>query len=89
VCKNEYVVVEPEELKEIAPATATTMDIIQVVRESEVDPLYLEGSYYVTPGAKVSKPYALFTKAPAATKYSAIAESLPARRSLFRRSGRP
>jgi len=38
--KDEYVVVEEEELKKIAPHTATTMEIIQFVREDEVDPIY-------------------------------------------------
>jgi DNA end-binding protein Ku len=74
VRKNVYVLVEPEELKKIEPPTATTMEIVQFVRESEVDPIYLESSYYVAPGDKVGKPYALFARALATTKYSAIAK---------------
>ena len=35
--KGEYVIVEDDELKSIAPATAGTMDIVQFVREGEVD----------------------------------------------------
>ena len=53
--KGEYVVVEDKELKEIAPPTATTMDIVQFVRETEVDPIYFERSYYVAPGENVEK----------------------------------
>jgi len=71
---GEYVVVEDEELKKIAPATASTMEIVQFVREDEVDPIYFERSYYVAPGEEVTKPYGLFTKALQQTKYSAIAK---------------
>src|SRR5579872_3569996 len=45
--KGEYVVVEPEELKSIEPPTAATMEIVQFARESEVDPIYFESSYYL------------------------------------------
>src|SRR3981189_3236492 len=47
--KGEYVVVEDEDLKKIAPPTATTMDIVQFVKEGEVDPIFFETSYYVAP----------------------------------------
>jgi DNA end-binding protein Ku len=72
--KGKYVVVEEEELKAIAPPTANTMDIVQFVEDSEVDAIYLERSYYVSPGDKVSKPYALFMKALQESKRSAIAK---------------
>src|ERR1700723_1094398 len=38
--KGEYVVIEDEDLKKIAPATATTLEIVQFVKESDVDPIY-------------------------------------------------
>jgi DNA end-binding protein Ku len=72
--KGEYVVVEDEELKNIAPSTASTMDILQFVREAEVDPIYFEKSYYVAPGEGGSKPYGLFLKALEETKFNAIAK---------------
>lgn len=72
--KGEYVVVEDEELKNVAPATATTMDVLQFVRESDVDPIYLEHSYYVAPGEELTKPYAVFCKALKDSGYSAIAK---------------
>jgi DNA end-binding protein Ku len=72
--KDEYVVVDDEDLKKIAPATADTMDILQFVRDDEVDPIYFEHSYYVAPGDNVTKPYGLFFKALKETKYSALAK---------------
>jgi DNA end-binding protein Ku len=74
VGKGEYVVVADEELRGIAPATAETMEILNFVDEAEVDPIYFERSYYVAPGEKVGKPYALFMKALQTTKFSAIAK---------------
>jgi DNA end-binding protein Ku len=72
--KGEYVVVDDDELKNVAPPTARTMDIVQFVRNDEVDPIYFERSYYVAPSDDVSKPYALFLKALEETKYNAIAK---------------
>jgi DNA end-binding protein Ku len=72
--KGEYVVLEDEELKNIAPATASTMEIIQFAKDAEVDPVYFESSYYLAPGDDVTKPYALFSKALKESKYSAIAK---------------
>jgi DNA end-binding protein Ku len=72
--KGEYVVVDDEELKKIAPPTASTMDILQFVSETEVDPIYFEKSYYVAPGDGGSKPYGLFMKALQETKFNAIAK---------------
>jgi DNA end-binding protein Ku len=72
--KNRYVVVEPEDLEKIAPKTATVMEILRFVRMEEVDPLFLEKSYYVTPEEAVSKPYSLLLAAMRETKYDALAK---------------
>jgi DNA end-binding protein Ku len=74
VSKGEYIVVEDEELKKIAPTTATTMDILQFVGKDDVDPLYFEKSYYVAPESKTAKPYSLFMAALEDTKQDAIAK---------------
>jgi len=74
VSKGEYIAVDEEDLKKIAPATATTMEILQFVREKEIDPLYFESSYYVAPDEAVSKPYELFFQALKETEYDAIAK---------------
>jgi DNA end-binding protein Ku len=72
--KGDYVVVEDEDLKKIAPETATTMDVLQFVARDEVDPLLFESSYYVAPEEKLGKPYALFLAALTETKRNAIAK---------------
>jgi DNA end-binding protein Ku len=72
--KGKYVVVEEDELKKVAPPTATAMEILQFVKSDEVDPLYLEKSYYVAPEQAASKPYGLLLKAMADTQYYAVAK---------------
>lgn len=72
--KNRYVVVEPEDLEKIAPPTATAMEILQFVRMEEVDPIFLEKSYYVSPEEAVSRPYSLLLEAMRQTKYDALAK---------------
>src|SRR5882762_1326994 len=57
--KGDYVVVDDEELKKVAPPTASEMAIVQFVRESEVDPIFFESSYYVAPDKGGDKPYGL------------------------------
>src|SRR5919109_5327667 len=72
--KDEYVVIEPEEIKKIEPKTAKTMEILEFVKENEVDPVYFESSYYMTPEEAGRRPYALLTKALEESKYVAIAK---------------
>jgi DNA end-binding protein Ku len=74
VAKGKYVTVEDDELKKIAPTTATTMEVLQFVGSGDVDPLVFESSYYVAPEEKVSKPYSLFTAALTETKRDAVAK---------------
>jgi DNA end-binding protein Ku len=57
--KDRFVVVDPEELKSIAPKTATEMEIQEFVQLAEIDPVYFETSYYVRPEEAGEKAYAL------------------------------
>jgi DNA end-binding protein Ku len=72
--KGRYVVVTEDDLEKIAPPTAQMMEIVQFVKGAEVDPIFLEKSYYVAPEEDVSKPYGLLTESMRATGYDAIAK---------------
>src|ERR1700731_3090855 len=72
--KDEYVVIEPEEIKKIEPKTAKTMEILEFVKSSEVDPVYFESSFYMVPDEAGRRPYALLTKALEESEYVAIAK---------------
>jgi DNA end-binding protein Ku len=72
--KDEYVVIEPEEIKKIEPKTAKTMEILEFVKSSDVDPIYFESSYYMMPEEAGRRPYALLSKALEESEYVAIAK---------------
>lgn len=72
--KGQYVEVTAEELAKVAPPTATVMEIEQFVNAGEVDPIFLEKSYYVAPEEAVSKPYRLLLAAMNDTKTYAVAK---------------
>ena len=57
--KDRFVVVEPEELKSVAPKTATEMEIQEFVQLAEIDPVYFETSYYLVPEEAGRKAYGL------------------------------
>jgi DNA end-binding protein Ku len=72
--KGEYVIIDPEEIRKIEPKTAKTMEILEFVKSSEVDPVYFESSYYMVPEEAGRRPYALLTKALEESEYVAIAK---------------
>jgi DNA end-binding protein Ku len=72
--EGRYVVVEPEELKSIAPTTTTEMQIEEFVNLAEVDPVYFETSYYVVPEDAGEKAYALLYRSLQTTGLVAVAQ---------------
>ena len=78
--KGKYVAFEPEELEKIAPETTSDMQLIEFVHFSEVDPIYLESSYYVSADKGGEKPYALLFETLKKTGYAAISEFVMHRR---------
>ncbi len=72
--KDRYVVLDDEELKKLAPPTARTMEIQEFVKSEQVDPLYLETSYYMAPDEAGEKPYALLFDALKKTGYVGVAK---------------
>ena len=72
--KDHYVVVQERELDQIAPRSSRVMDVLEFVALDEVDPVYLDASYYVVPDGEVEKPYTLLYEALRRTSYAAIAQ---------------
>ena len=61
--KDRYVVLEDAEIKKAAPASSRVMELQEFVKSQEVDPVYLESSYYLAPDDAGEKPYALLLEA--------------------------
>ncbi|HUQ91150.1 MAG TPA: Ku protein [Bryobacteraceae bacterium] len=71
--KDRYVVVEDEEIKKMAPKSAKVMEILEFVKEEEVDPVYYESSYYMAPEEAGEKPYALLFESLKRSGFVAVA----------------
>ena len=72
--KDHYVVIDDEDIKKVAPKTARVMEILEFVKSDQVDPVYLESSYYVAPDEGGEKPYALLFQALKESEYYALAK---------------
>lgn len=72
--KDQYVLVENEELQKLAPPSARTMEILEFVKLSEIDPIYYETSYYSVPEEAGRKAYSLLLKTMEESGYAAIAK---------------
>jgi DNA end-binding protein Ku len=57
-----------------APKTASVMEIQEFVRADQVDPIFLESSYYMAPDKGGEKPYALLFEALRQAQYYGIAK---------------
>ena len=72
--KGRYVIIEPEELKKITPASARTAEILGFVKASQVDPLYFDASYLAMPEKENEKAYVLLVKVLEESERVAIAK---------------
>ncbi len=63
ISKGEYVILDPEEIEEAKPESATTIEIGDFVKLEEIDPIYFEKTYYLEPTDVGAKPYALLRRA--------------------------
>jgi len=70
--KGQYVVVDEQEVRSLAPKTSTEMQIVEFVHFDEIDPVYLETSYYLAPEESGEKAYTLLYNAMRETGYAAI-----------------
>ena len=72
--KDHYVVIDDEDIKKVAPRTAKVMEILEFVKADQVDPIYLESSYYVAPDEGGEKAYALLFTALKDSGYYGVAK---------------
>ncbi len=85
ITKNNYVIIEKEEIENIKLKTTNTIEIKEFINSEEIDPLFVEKSYYIGPdtgkkkkgvnnttNAIPAKAYSLFVKILNETKKVAI-----------------
>jgi len=61
--KGKFVVLTDEDFKTAAVEQSKTIDILDFVKEEEIDPRYFETPYYLVPAKGGEKPYALLREA--------------------------
>lgn len=57
--KDQYVLIDENDLERAKPATSSAMEILEFVKASDVDPVFLEGSYFAVPDTAGERAYAL------------------------------
>ena len=72
--KDQYVLFSEEELDKIEPPSAHVMEILEFVKLKEMDPLYFDSSYYISPEDAGLKAYQLLMNAMSESGYGAIAK---------------
>jgi len=72
--KDQYVLFSEEELDKIEPPSAHVMEILEFVKLDEMDPLYFDSSYYLSPEDAGVKAYKLLIDAMKESGYGAIAK---------------
>jgi DNA end-binding protein Ku len=72
VAPGQYVVVDDDDVKALAPRASRTIEIEDFVDLEQIDPLYFEQPYYLAPEAQALKPYKLLVEAMTELKKVAI-----------------
>ena len=72
--RREYVLVDNEELKKITPKSGKAMEILAFVKQQQIDPIYLDTSYFTLPDKDADKAYQVLLKAPEDTGRVGIAQ---------------
>ncbi|SHF45367.1 DNA end-binding protein Ku [Modicisalibacter ilicicola DSM 19980] len=60
--KDEFVLVEDEELRSLAPEKSQEIDLKRFVALADIDPLYFERAYFLTPEKGATKAYRLLAR---------------------------
>lgn len=72
--KGKYVVVEDKDFEKARPEKSKSIDIVQFVKEEEIDTILFEKPYYIIPDKGAAKSYRLLLKALDETESVGIAE---------------
>ncbi|MBV8895352.1 MAG: Ku protein [Acidobacteriaceae bacterium] len=72
--KDRYVIINDEDVKQIAPASSDNMEILEFVRAEGIDPIYFDASYFMVPEDAGKKAYHLLLETMRKSGFSAIAK---------------
>jgi DNA end-binding protein Ku len=70
--RGQYVILTEADFEQLPLPSKHTIELNAFVEEREIDPVFYERSYYLEPGERAEKPYALLLKALEDKKLSAV-----------------
>lgn len=73
---NQFIVIDEDELKAVNKERSHTIDIVDFVELSEIDPVYYDKTYYLAPESSGTKAYQLLSEAMRQTGKIAIAKTV-------------
>ena len=73
IAPDRYVVIDPDELRSLDPASTRMIEIEDFVELADIDPIYYDSSYYLVPQDTAAKPYKLLHEAMRRTGKAAVA----------------
>jgi DNA end-binding protein Ku len=71
---GQYVLFDEKDFEKVAPASSKTMEILEFVKLDEIDPLFLDASYYTVAEEAGEKAYALLARTMQECGYAAVAK---------------
>ena len=71
--KGRFVIADDDELERLAPERTRDIDLRSFVKASEIDPMYFERAYYLTPAGQSNKAYRLLARVMEETDRAGIA----------------
>lgn len=72
--KGKYIVIDKKDFDSAAPEKTKTIEIVDFVKEDEIDTIYFEKPYYLEPDKSAAKPYALLREALKQSKKVGVAK---------------
>ncbi len=71
--KDKFVIADDDELERLAPERTRDIDLRQFVKVEDIDPMYFERAYYLTPAGQSTKAYRLLARVMEETGRAGIA----------------
>ena len=72
ISKGKYFIPTKEQLQAIKPEKSDTIDIVEFVDQTQIDPVYIHGHYYIGPAKAKEKTYFLFNEILRLTSRTAV-----------------
>jgi DNA end-binding protein Ku len=71
---GQYVLFDEKDFEKVAPPSSKTMEILEFVKLDEIDPIFLDASYFTLPEEAGEKAYFLLTRTMEECGYAAVAK---------------